>query len=222
MFHAARRAAPCLLFIDDFDVVSARRGTGDDGGAGGGDVAGRILSTFLNEIDGIHQVVSSNDEEKGEEDDRRVVVVVAAPSLQCLDEALLRPGRLQLHVELPCPSLEETVAFLDKRLSNVPGGKDIDTRELAGALHARSSSGTDAGVGSGKVSVGDVVHTVDKAVRNAIRRTIEQLKNNGGVALEGDDPLIGAALEARDFELLRNAPAPPLPSPSPFVFTPLN
>ena len=141
MFSAARQAAPCLLFIDDFDVLSARRGGvhggSGEGGGGDSDVAGRVLSTFLNELDGVHQGAGEEVDEK----DSRVIVVVAVPSLSSLDEALLRPGRLQLHIELPYLTLEETVTLLKRRLERIPGGENISAVEVAAALHARDGGG---------------------------------------------------------------------------------
>ena len=49
MFEQARAGAPCILFIDEIDSVVGRRGTGQ----GGRGVQERVLSTLLNEMDGI-------------------------------------------------------------------------------------------------------------------------------------------------------------------------
>ena len=218
LFSAARQAAPCLLFIDDFDVISSRRSTGDDDA--GRDVAGRILSTFLNELDGVSKFQDYSDEGQEDGEDRRVVVVVATPSLQCLDEALLRPGRLQLHVELPSLAVKDTVALLDKRLSSVPGGKEINTAELSARLHASSvrDSGQSAwrnSTISGRVSVGEVVQSVERAVRGAIRRSIQKLRESERVLEKEEEEVVKEmVLEARDFDFLPKVHAPLTPSHS--------
>lgn len=55
LFTRARAAAPCILFLDELDAITARRGDGGDDSAGGGTggVHARVLSTLLNEMDGI-------------------------------------------------------------------------------------------------------------------------------------------------------------------------
>ena len=49
VFEQARAGAPCILFIDEIDSVVGRRGTGQRGKG----VQERVLSTLLNEMDGI-------------------------------------------------------------------------------------------------------------------------------------------------------------------------
>ena len=88
-FSLARRAPPALLFFDEIDALVGDRGT--PGGsplkvtrAAPLSVEARVLSTFLNELDGIeakHQ--------------NEVTVVAATNRPDCLDAAILRPGRLE-------------------------------------------------------------------------------------------------------------------------------
>jgi SpoVK/Ycf46/Vps4 family AAA+-type ATPase len=89
VFTLARSAAPCILFFDEIDSIL---GGGDDsGGAGhgmnrsgrGSSAEARVLSTFLNEMDGVD----------GTGDDG-VLVLGATNRPWTLDSALLRPGRL--------------------------------------------------------------------------------------------------------------------------------
>ena len=54
MFHQARACAPTILFIDEIDsVIGSRVADGGLKGAGGEAVQQRVLSTLLNEMDGI-------------------------------------------------------------------------------------------------------------------------------------------------------------------------
>lgn len=77
-FERARGVAPCIVFIDEIDALAGRRGGADEGHS----VQQRVLSTLLNEMDGLDTTTEA-----------QVVVVAATNRLDMLDEALLRPGR---------------------------------------------------------------------------------------------------------------------------------
>lgn len=81
---------------EDEDEGAGQRDEDEDGHA---DVQGRVLSTFLNELDGIQSHRSSQSAALSS----LVLVVVACRRIGRLDEALLRPGRLQLHIGLDRP-----------------------------------------------------------------------------------------------------------------------
>ena len=54
MFRQARACAPAVLFIDEIDsVIGSRAADGGLKGCGGEGVQQRVLSTLLNEMDGI-------------------------------------------------------------------------------------------------------------------------------------------------------------------------
>ena len=77
---------PAILFFDEIDALVVDRGDGSGGGGGGGggnsnSVEARVLSTFLNEMDGIRTVAGDG-----------LVVVAATNRPGTLDAALLRPG----------------------------------------------------------------------------------------------------------------------------------
>ena len=50
-FRRARAALPAIIFFDELDAVATSRDVG--GGGSGGSVEARVLSTLLNEMDGI-------------------------------------------------------------------------------------------------------------------------------------------------------------------------
>ncbi|KAJ3386578.1 hypothetical protein HDU92_002390 [Lobulomyces angularis] len=97
-FASARKMAPCILLIDELDNIGTKRGFGDDGGTGVGE---RVLSTLLNEMDGIQ----SNNEKK-------IFVVGCTNRPEMVDEALLRPGRLDVHIYVPLPNKEDRIKIL--------------------------------------------------------------------------------------------------------------
>lgn len=77
VFSRARTAAPCVVFFDELDSLAPSRGrSGDSGG-----VTDRVVSQLLAELDGLH---STGD----------VFVIGATNRPDLLDQALLRPGRL--------------------------------------------------------------------------------------------------------------------------------
>ncbi len=81
-FEQARRAAPCLLFLDHVESIAPVRGS-DLSTEGSFD---RLLSTLLVEMDGVSSGASGSG-------DQHVVVVVAATNQRSwLDPAILRPG----------------------------------------------------------------------------------------------------------------------------------
>ena len=95
-FDLARSAAPCVLFFDEIDAII---GGEDDGGGNGGhgmargtSAEARVLSTFLNEMDGVDGSV-----------DDGVLVLGATNRPKLLDAALLRPGRFDKIIYVPQP-----------------------------------------------------------------------------------------------------------------------
>lgn len=97
------QAAPSVLFFDELDaIVGTSTGDGDARGGGVGAEA-RVLSTFLNELDGVDAPAGGDG-----------VLVVGATNLpDALDPALLRPGRLSHVIEVTPPgSVEERLAVL--------------------------------------------------------------------------------------------------------------
>ena len=77
IFDNARGAAPCVLFFDELDSV----GTARSSGAGGNGASDRVLNQLLTEMDGA-----------GVKKDLFFIGATNRPDI--LDEALIRPGRL--------------------------------------------------------------------------------------------------------------------------------
>jgi SpoVK/Ycf46/Vps4 family AAA+-type ATPase len=103
-FEQARGLAPCVLFFDDFDYLPCKRSSSKSSSSSG--VHARVLSTFLNELDGISVCNSDSMAANGS-----VLVLVAVVNQDKIDEALLRPGRLRHCLRLSPPS--------DKALSHI-------------------------------------------------------------------------------------------------------
>lgn len=85
-FSLARQAAPCILFFDEMDSLVTNRATDKSFKSSSASVEARVLSTFLNEMDGISTHASSSG----------VIVIGATNRIDCIDAALLRKVRLSL------------------------------------------------------------------------------------------------------------------------------
>eukprot|EP01032_Pedospumella_encystans_P013211 gene13211-15223_t len=143
LFHRARAAAPCVLFFDDFDALAHKRSAADasDSSTSSG-LHGRILSTFLNELDGIVSSGSNNnsdndieDGEQGKEQgSQQVLVIAACQDIANLDEALVRPGRLQHHVLLHQPNAEDIASILTLYASKLNCAADLSLTQASAAL----------------------------------------------------------------------------------------
>jgi SpoVK/Ycf46/Vps4 family AAA+-type ATPase len=137
LFTRARQAAPCILFLDEIDSLAANRG-GDDGHGGsssGGGVMSRVLSTLLNEMDG----VSSSG--GGSAAGPKVLIVACTNRLAAIDSALLRPGRLEVHIAVGLPSATDIEAIVREKLQSTVLEAQLST--LAEKLVRSQSSGAD-------------------------------------------------------------------------------
>ncbi len=87
LFRKARKRAPCIVFIDEFDGIGTRR---NYSGSAIETENTRIVTALLNELDGF-------------EPTKGILVLAATNSVKALDEALIRPGRFDARVSVPYP-----------------------------------------------------------------------------------------------------------------------
>ncbi|CAH0014521.1 unnamed protein product [Clonostachys rhizophaga] len=94
LFERARLSAPCILFFDEIDsLVSRREGSSSESGV-------RVVNALLTELDGARG-------RKG------VYVIGTTNRLDMIDEAMLRPGRLNKHIYVGLPDADERVDILE-------------------------------------------------------------------------------------------------------------
>merc|ERR1712216_40006 len=115
VFDKARSAAPCVLLFDELDSIGTARGSsgGDAGGAGD-----RVMNQLLTEIDGVG--VKKN-----------VFFVGATNRPELLDEALLRPGRLDQLIYIPLPDLPSRQGILESTLRKSPLAPNVPINFIA-------------------------------------------------------------------------------------------
>lgn len=138
LFSRARAAAPCILFLDELDAITAKRGDGgSDSGEGSGSVHARVLSTLLNEMDGVASTSSASPSVTGGAAARAaaggggVLVLAATNRRDALDAALLRPGRLHESVELGVPGAEDRKGVLRVHAGRLPLAAGVDLEMLS-------------------------------------------------------------------------------------------
>ncbi|CUG89052.1 cell division cycle protein, putative, partial [Bodo saltans] len=98
----ARASSPSVVFLDNLDAIAPPRGKNT---RETNITADRTLSTLLVELDGVR-----------DHRDAEVLVVASAPSVESLDAAMVRPGRLDLHLELQLPTADVMAQLIVDRL----------------------------------------------------------------------------------------------------------
>ena len=102
LFNRARRHAPCIVFIDEFDGIGEKR---NYAGQAIDKENNRIITSLLNELDGFSGHSTG------------VLVVGATNNIQDLDPALIRPGRFDRKYLIPAPdkqAREELIGLYSK------------------------------------------------------------------------------------------------------------
>jgi len=121
LFSRARDSAPSLVFLDEIDALTPRRGQSLDSG-----VTDRVVAALLTELDGIEPL---ND----------VVVVGATNRPDLIDPALLRPGRLEKLVYVEPPDAQGRLEILRTAGKSIPL-RDVDLEALAADLDGYSAA----------------------------------------------------------------------------------
>ncbi len=115
MFEQARKATPCLIFIDEIDAVGRSRGHGL---GGGNDEREQTLNALLVEMDGF-------DTHEG------IIIIAATNRPDVLDPALLRPGRFDRQVTVSLPDVRGREAILKVHAKNVKLDGTVDLSVIA-------------------------------------------------------------------------------------------
>ncbi|MFB6151333.1 MAG: CDC48 family AAA ATPase [Haloarculaceae archaeon] len=168
VFAKARENAPTVVFFDEIDAIASERGQG----LADNDVGERVVSQLLTELDGLEEL----------ED---VVVIATANRPDLIDDALLRPGRLDRHVEVADPDEESRREIFEIHTRDRPLADDVDLDELAGR--------TDGYVGA------DVEAVCREAAQTAVGEHVRQAGEDGDAAdIELTREHFERALEAVD------------------------
>ncbi len=96
LFAQGKKAAPCIIFIDEIDALGRQRGRGNDSATADQD---QTLNQLLIEMDGFDQNSS-------------IVVIGSTNRPDVLDRALTRPGRFDREIAVNLPDVRGREAIL--------------------------------------------------------------------------------------------------------------
>jgi vesicle-fusing ATPase len=107
-----------IIIFDELDAVCKQRGT-TGGGTGVGD---SVVNQLLSKLDGVDQL-------------NNVLLIGMTNRMDMIDDALLRPGRLEVHMEISLPDEHGRAQILkihtSKMRENNVMDRDVDLLELA-------------------------------------------------------------------------------------------
>jgi len=114
LFAQARQAQPCVIFIDEIDTLAPARGSNQNDSG----ISDRLIGQMLTELDGI----SSSE---------GILVVAATNRPESIDPALLRSGRIELHITINLPDLAARTQILAIHNGDRPCAADLDLARWA-------------------------------------------------------------------------------------------
>lgn len=124
IFRKARLASPAIIFFDEVDAITPKRGSvfGDS------NVTTRVISQLLTELDGLETL------------SRDIVIVAATNRLDIVDPALIRPGRIDRLIKVDAPDEKARLEILKIYTKDMPLDEDVDLKDLAHKLEGFAGS----------------------------------------------------------------------------------
>ncbi|KAL2921937.1 ATP-dependent zinc metalloprotease FTSH 11 chloroplastic/mitochondrial [Bienertia sinuspersici] len=111
LFQAAKKKAPCIIFIDEIDAIGSTRKQWEGH-------TKKTLHQLLVEMDGFEQ--------------NEGIILMAATNLpDILDPALTRPGRFDRHIVVPSPDVRGRQDILQLYLADKPVADEVDVKAIA-------------------------------------------------------------------------------------------
>jgi len=145
LFEQARKAAPCIIFIDELDALGRSR---TPNAFGGYDEKEQTLNQLLAELDGF-------DPSTG------VILLAATNRPEVLDPALLRAGRFDRQVLVDRPDKSGRIAILKVHVKKIRVASDVDLDKVAGLTAGFTGA--------------DIANLINEAAIAATRRRAEEV-----------------------------------------------
>ncbi len=166
LFDQARKAAPCIIFIDELDALGRARSAMS--GMGGGDEKEQTLNQLLSELDGFDPSVG-------------IVLLAATNRPEILDAALLRAGRFDRQVVVDRPEHKGRLDILKVHTRKVKLASDVNLDDVAGITTGFTGADlanlvNEAAIiatrrGGDSVSEADMTAAVERIVAGSERKT---------------------------------------------------
>ncbi len=102
VFKKARQTAPTIIFFDELDSLTPKRGISHDS-----HVTERVVNQLLTEIDGLEELYDT-------------VIIGATNRPDMIDPALLRPGRFDRLILTPVPDIKSRLEIFKLHTKNMP------------------------------------------------------------------------------------------------------
>jgi cell division protease FtsH len=115
LFNKAKKNEKAVIFIDEIDAIGKKRARNV---SASNDERDQTLNALLTEMSGFH-------------DNQGIIVIGATNRLDTLDEALLRPGRFDRHIEIGLPDVNARKHILSLYAKKKPISEDVDLEDLA-------------------------------------------------------------------------------------------
>ncbi|MDF2594271.1 MAG: hflB [Clostridia bacterium] len=115
IFAEARKHKKAVIFIDEIDAIGKKRSQNANNS---NDEKDQTLNALLTEMSGFKE-------------DEGIVIIAATNRLDMLDDALLRAGRFDRHIEVGYPDINAREQIIRLHLNNKPVADDVDTKALA-------------------------------------------------------------------------------------------
>ena len=111
----ARKNAPRIIFMDEIDSIGSSR---SDNRQGGDSEVQRTMLELLNQLDGF-------------ETSQNIKIIMATNRIDILDDALLRPGRIDRKIMFPNPNEDARLDILNIHSRKMNLMRGIDLRKIA-------------------------------------------------------------------------------------------
>ena len=99
-----------IIIFDELDAVCKQRGSGAGGGTGVGD---SVVNQLLSKLDGVDQL-------------NNILLIGMTNRKDMIDDALLRPGRLEVHMEISLPDENGRIQILNIHTAKMREAGNLD------------------------------------------------------------------------------------------------
>ncbi|MEW8986316.1 MAG: AAA family ATPase, partial [Bacillus sp. (in: firmicutes)] len=186
MFQSARKQGPAVIFIDEVDALAGKRKPH------GGEEGEKTLTELLVQLDGGH----AND---------GILFIAATNRKDMLDDAFLRPGRIDFSFNVPLPDTKGRREIINIHIKGKNLADDVaaslddlaeSTSGFSGAeLHSLFETASRRALRNGQdfISKSDIDYSLDRTILGSTSRTLQDADTKRRVAIhEAGHALVSA------------------------------